>query len=151
MHCVMYKCIMVIVWRKRKTHEVCKKDVNFTNSEGEIRKSGGKEKFSEIGGKCIETAKIGEKFNIETAKIGGKIYNFWSMTKKGSSEILADENLETVFEKVKLKKISMESENFLEIGGNLKQGGNASLPHGDGRPRWIYVVLGVCGNLCTTV
>ena len=73
------------------------------------------------------------------------------MTKKGSSEILADENLEIVFEKVKLKKISMESEKFLEIGGNLKQGGNASLPQGDGRLRWIYVVLGVCGNLCTTV
>ena len=50
MHSMMHKCNMVKVDGKRKTHEVCKKDVNFTNSEGEIRKSGGKEKFSEIGG-----------------------------------------------------------------------------------------------------
>ena len=29
-HCVMRKCIMVKLGGKRKTHQVCKKHVNFT-------------------------------------------------------------------------------------------------------------------------
>jgi len=57
------------------------------------------------------------------------------MTKKKSSEILADESEETFREKVKLSKFFRKSENFSEIGGNLKQRGeNASWSQGDGRP-----------------
>ena len=57
------------------------------------------------------------------------------MTKKRSSEILADENQKTFVEKVKLGKFYTESENFFrEIGGKSETGGNASLPQGDGRP-----------------
>ena len=62
-HCVMHKCSMDKVGGKRKTYKVCKKHVNFRKSVG-IWKSRGKEKFREIGGKCIETAKIGMKFQI---------------------------------------------------------------------------------------
>jgi len=44
---------------------------------------------------------------------------------------LADENREILLEKVKLGKVFTKSEIFSEIGcGNLKQGGNASLPQG---------------------
>ena len=35
--------------------------------------------------------------------------------------------------KGKICEIFVTSENFLKIGGNLKQGGNASWPQGDGR------------------
>ena len=56
-----------------------------------------------------------------------EIRNLWSMTKKRrSSEISADENQEIFQEKVKFRKFSSESEDFPKIGGNLKQGGNAS-------------------------
>jgi len=41
---------MVKVEGKRKTHKVCKKDVNFRNSGEKFGKVGGKEKFSEIWG-----------------------------------------------------------------------------------------------------
>ena len=44
------------------------------------------------------------------------------MTKKRSSEILADENLKFFGEKVTFWKFSTESENLSKIGGNLKQG-----------------------------
>ena len=55
----------------------------------------------------------------------------WSMTKKKSSEILADENQEIFREKVKLRKFSTESENFSKIGGgNLKQGGKCIMVSG---------------------
>src|SRR6218665_2589264 len=36
-HCVMDKCIMVKLG-ERKTHKVCKKDVNFTKAEGNVVK-----------------------------------------------------------------------------------------------------------------
>jgi len=48
--------------------------------------------------------------------------------------MLADENRKILFEKAKLGKFPTESEKFSEIGENLKQRGNASLPQGDGRP-----------------
>src|SRR6218665_3582496 len=48
------------------------------------------------------------------------------MTEKRSSEILADENGEIFREKVKVRKFSIESENFSKIGGNLKQRGSAT-------------------------
>jgi len=49
------------------------------------------------------------------------------MTKKRSSEILADENQKTFVEKVKLGKFYTESENFFrEIGGKSE-----TLPQGD--------------------
>ena len=55
------------------------------------------------------------------------------MTKKTSSEILADENRIISLDMVKLGKFSTESENFLEMGKILKQR-NASLPQWDERP-----------------
>src|SRR6218665_1563832 len=56
------------------------------------------------------------------------------MTKKRSSEILADKNGKFFREKVTFLKFSRKSKIFSKIGGNLKQGGNASWPQGDGRP-----------------
>ena len=44
------------------------------------------------------------------------------MTKKRSSEILADENREIFPQKVKFRTFSTESDNFYKMGGNLKQG-----------------------------
>jgi len=60
-HCVMHKCIMVKVGGKRKRHKVCEKHVNLWKT-GDICKSRGKNYFFGIGGKCIEIAKIGGKF-----------------------------------------------------------------------------------------
>src|SRR6218665_2523861 len=56
------------------------------------------------------------------------------MTKKKSSEILADENQEIFQEKVKFLKFSTESEIFSKIGGNLKRGENASWSQGGWTP-----------------
>jgi len=57
------------------------------------------------------------------------------MTKKRSSEILADKNHRKFFsEKVNLAKFSPESEKFSKIGGKSETWGNAPLPRGDGRP-----------------
>ena len=99
---------------KRKTHKVCKKHVNSTYSEGKFGKVGGKEKFPEIGGKCIETAKIGANSKI------GKL------------------------EKVKFGKFSMESENVVgNMGekGKSETEGNASLPQGGWTPLPFKVSL----------
>src|SRR6218665_2027734 len=56
------------------------------------------------------------------------------MTKKKSSEMLADENREMFREKVQILKFSSESEIFSKIGGNLKQGEMHHGLRGDGRP-----------------
>jgi len=48
---------------------------------------------------------------------------------KERSEILADENLIIILEKVKLGNFFTEPKIFRN-GGNLKNGGNASLPQG---------------------
>ena len=56
------------------------------------------------------------------------------MTKKRSSENLADENQKLYLEKVKLGKFSTNMRNFGEIGGNLKQGEIRHCLKGDGRP-----------------
>ena len=70
------------------------------------------------------------------AKVGGKEkvpQKFWRM-KIG----------EFFSEKVKLGKIFhgvLKFKKNSEIGGNVKQGGNASLPKGDGRP-WMWKVGG---------
>ena len=60
----------------------------------------------EVGGKCIEIAKI-----------GGEIRNLWLMT-----EILADENRKIFREKVTFGKFYTESENFSETGGKSETG-----------------------------
>ena len=39
MHLVMHKCIMVKIGEKQNTHKVCKKQVNFSKTEGEICQS----------------------------------------------------------------------------------------------------------------
>ena len=49
----------------------------------------------------------------------GEIRNLWSMTKKRSSEISADENEEIFREKVKFWKFFSESENLSKIGGKI--------------------------------
>ena len=90
-HWVMHKFIMVKVGGKRNTRKVCKKQVNLS-------KTGGNNNFRETGRKCTETGKIEG--------------NLWSMTKKKSSEISADENQEIFREKVKLLKFSSELEIF---------------------------------------
>ena len=57
------------------------------------------------------------------------------MTKKRSSEVLADENQEISQEKVKFLEFFSESENFTKIGGKSETGGG--MHHGlrwDGRP-----------------
>ena len=48
--------------------------------------------------------------------------------------------IKNVLEKVILGKFVMESEIFSEIGGNLKQGENASLPQGEWTPLVPYSV-----------
>ena len=50
----------------------------------------------------------------------------WSMTKKRSSEILANENRKMFREKITFRKFSPESEYLSKIGGNMKQGENVS-------------------------
>ena len=48
---------------------------------------------------------------------------------------MADENRKSLWEKVKSGKFSAESETFFgNRGGNVKQGGNASLPQGMDAP-----------------
>ena len=58
----------------------------------------------------------------------GEILNLWLITKKRSSEILADENRQISGKKVKFGKVYTESEIFRKQRGNLKQGQYASLP-----------------------
>src|SRR6218665_243757 len=109
-HWVMHKCIMVKVGGKN-TCKVCKKQVNLCKTGGEICQSRGEIIiFSKQGGNVLKQEKWGE------------IRNFWSTTKKRSSEILADENQKIFREKVKLLTFSSESENFSKIGGNLHHG-----------------------------
>src|SRR6218665_3019307 len=91
--------------RKRNTGKVCKKQVNLSKTEVKI--CGSRGKFSRNKGKCTETAKM------------GGIRNLWSMTKKRSSEISADENLKQFREKEKLLKFSSESEHFSKIKGEI--------------------------------
>jgi len=40
-HWVMHKCIVVKVGGKQNTHKVCKKQVNFSKTEGKFFKVGG--------------------------------------------------------------------------------------------------------------
>ena len=60
------------------------------------------------------------------------------MTKKRSSEIFADENLKNFREKVKFGNFPRSEKFFLETGGNLKKGENASLPKGMEAPGSTY-------------
>src|SRR6218665_2654424 len=52
-HCVMHKCIMVKLRGKRKTRKVGKKEVNFSKSEGNLKKMEGIKNFPEIGGNVV--------------------------------------------------------------------------------------------------
>jgi len=57
------------------------------------------------------------------------------MTKKRSSEILADENREILLEKVKLGNFSTESEMFFGNRGKIWNRGKCIIAsEGDGRP-----------------
>ena len=74
---------------------------------GKFVKVGGNNNFCEIGGKCTETAKIGE------------IRNLCSMTKKGHQQCWRK-----IFrEKVRFLQFFRKSENVSEIGGNSETGG----------------------------
>src|SRR6218665_2504037 len=65
------------------------------------------------------------------------------MTKKRSSEILADESEEIFRQKVKLLQIFRKSENFSEIGGKSETGGeNASWSQGGWTPLMMVEVRG---------
>ena len=60
MHWVMHKCIMVKVEGKRNTQKACKKQVNFSKTEGKIVESRGEVIiFAKQGGKFTETGKTG--------------------------------------------------------------------------------------------
>ena len=54
----------------------------------------------------------------------------WSMTKKRSSEISADENQEICLEKVKFLEFSSEFEHFSKIGGKSETGGKCIMVSG---------------------
>jgi len=91
----------------------------FYEIRGEFCKSRGERK---------NFPKIGEmSWNRE---MEGIIRNLWWMTKKKSSEILAAENREIFWRKVKLGKFSAESEKFLGNRGQIWNRRNASLPQG---------------------
>ena len=52
-------------WETKYTKEaLCKKQVNFSKTDGKFVKVGGNNKFRETGGKCTETGKIGGKFEV---------------------------------------------------------------------------------------
>jgi len=53
----MHKYIMVKVGRKRNTHKVCKKQVNFSKTEGTFFKVGGNNNFRETGGNVLKQGK----------------------------------------------------------------------------------------------
>ena len=99
---------------------MCKTGGEICQSRGEIII------FSKQGGNVLKQEKWGE------------IRNFWSTTKKRSSEILADENQKIFREEVKFGKFSTELENFSETGGNLKQGGNHHCLRGMDAPVCTY-------------
>src|SRR6218665_3552388 len=69
-HWVMHKCIMVKVGGKQNTQKVCKKQVNFSKTEGKLFKVG----------EQIIFAKQGE--NLLTQGKWGGIRNLLSTTKK---------------------------------------------------------------------
>ena len=106
---------------KRNTHKVCKKQVNFSKTGGKLFKVGG----------IIIFAKQGEMYWNRENK--GEIRNLWSMTKKRSSEILADENREIFREKVKFWKFSRVWK-FLENRGKSETEGNAGSLKGGWTP-----------------
>src|SRR6218665_1226300 len=78
-HWVMYKCIMVKVGGKRNTHKVCKKEVNFSKTGGEICQSRGKFFSLRDGGKCSETGKIGGIIEMFGRQLEKGHQKFWRM------------------------------------------------------------------------
>jgi len=94
--------------RGNERHVKYVKRVNILwNQGGNFAKVGGKEKFLGIGGKWIETGKLGEIRNFHWLK---EVRN------------LADE-------KWKSGKFPRSPNLFLKIWGKCETGGNASLPH----------------------
>ena len=77
----MHKCIMVKAGGKQNTQKACKKQVNFSKTGGKFESRGEIIIFAKQGGNNVP--KQGKQRGIR---------NLWSMTKKRSSEILADEN-----------------------------------------------------------
>ena len=57
------KCIVVKVGGKRNTHKVCKKDVNFSKTEGTFFKVEGNNNFRETG-ESSKQEKLGEIRNL---------------------------------------------------------------------------------------
>src|SRR6218665_2996251 len=109
-HCVMHKCIMVKLGRNKK-HIKYVKNVNFLrNQRGNLQRLGVIKISPKLGGNILKHRKFG-RMKIEKCFL----------------------------ENVNLGKFSTEADKFFGIsGGNLKQGGNASMPQGDGRLPGLY-------------
>jgi len=60
----MHKCIMMVKPGGKRKNLKYVKTRKFYENRGKILKVGGNNNFREIGGKCIEIAKIGGKFKI---------------------------------------------------------------------------------------
>ena len=86
-------------------YNVCKNTSIFRNQRGNFAKVGGKEKFPEMGENELKQENRG-----------------WSVTKKRSSEILADENLIFFVKRPNRGNFPRSPKLFSKIGGNLKQG-----------------------------
>src|SRR6218665_2666863 len=84
----------------------------------------------------------------------GEIRNFGSITKKRSSDILADENREIFRERYNLENFP-ESGKFSKIGGgNLKQGGKCIMASGGWTPLHqvtIKVLVGTAILACSFI
>jgi len=103
---------------KRKSQKACRKHGNFPNSGGN---------FPKIGGMTDKTKIEGENFKFvgDNYKKGQK---FWRM----KIDFF-------VWQRPNRENFGRSQRNFWEIGGILKQGGNALLPRGDGRPCLVWL------------
>src|SRR6218665_582474 len=129
----MHKYFIVKAGGKWKKHlKYVKKRMYILRNQRGICKSREEEKFSETGGEI--------NLEIEITKIEGEIRNFWSMNKKRSTEILADEIRKMCTEKGNMQKISTESETFFgnREGKSERRGGMHHCLRGDGRP-WVSI------------
>src|SRR6218665_2976792 len=115
----MHKCIVVKVGGKRNTHKVCKKQVNFLKTVGNI---------FECRGKIIIFAK--QRENVPKQGKQGEIRNLWSMTKKGHQKFWRMKIEKFFGKREKFLKFSTESGNFSKIGGKSETGGKCIMASG---------------------
>jgi len=101
---------MVKLGGNEKHIKYVKKTRKFYEIRGKFEKAEGNNNSREIGGNALKQQNRG-KFKIWSQRLKEGHQKFWRM----KIEIFG-------VEKVKLGKFSTESENFSEIGGNLKRG-----------------------------